>query len=132
MLELKSCPKIYSKDQDKAVSPEETVSRVKALLGEKCNGVLKCTRKVDTGRLGIPVFISECGDTAREVMPTRKQMGKGASVIQAEASALMELVERFSFLVSGPSLIILLLLLTVRLKSFGPVRLFPLRRFCSL
>ncbi|HAS90256.1 MAG TPA: hypothetical protein DCS48_13295, partial [Desulfovibrio sp.] len=97
MLELKSCPKVYRKDQDKAVTPEETVSRVKALLDEKCNGVLKCTRKVDTGRLGIPVFISECGDEAREVMPTRKQMGKGASVAQAEASALMELVERFSF-----------------------------------
>eukprot|EP00831_Metopus_contortus_P026519 TRINITY_DN22546_c0_g1_i1.p2 TRINITY_DN22546_c0_g1~~TRINITY_DN22546_c0_g1_i1.p2 ORF type:complete len:525 (+),score=109.52 TRINITY_DN22546_c0_g1_i1:440-2014(+) len=30
-------------------------------------------------------------------MPTRKQMGKGASPEQAEASALMELVERFSF-----------------------------------
>ncbi len=97
MLELKSCPKVYSKDQDKAVTPEETVARVKALLDEKCSGVLKCTRKVDTGRLGIPVFISECGDVARDIMPTRKQMGKGASVIQAEASALMELVERFSF-----------------------------------
>lgn len=97
MLELKSCPKVYSKDQDKAVSPEHTVSRVKALLSEKCDGVLKCTRKIDTGRLGIPVFISECGDGARELMPTRKQMGKGASVAQAEASALMELVERFSF-----------------------------------
>jgi len=31
------------------------------------------------------------------VMPTRKQMGKGASPEQAEASALMELVERFSY-----------------------------------
>ncbi|WP_320170421.1 YcaO-like family protein [Maridesulfovibrio sp.] len=97
MLELKSCPKIYSTDQDKAASPAETVARVKGLLDEKCSGVLKCTRKVDTGRLGIPVFISECGDAAREIMPTRKQMGKGASVAQAEASALMELVERFSF-----------------------------------
>ncbi len=97
MLELKSCPKVYSKDQDKAVTPEETVAKVKKLLDEKCSGVLKCTRKIDTGRLGIPVFISECGDVARDVMPTRKQMGKGASVAQAEASALMELVERFSF-----------------------------------
>jgi len=30
-------------------------------------------------------------------MSTRKQMGKGASAAQAEASALMELVERYSF-----------------------------------
>ncbi len=97
MMKLKSCPKVYTTDQDKAVSPEETVSRVKKLLEQKCEGVLGCTRKIDTGRLGIPVFISECGPAAREIMPTRKQMGKGASVSQAEASALMELVERFSF-----------------------------------
>lgn len=97
MLELKSCLKSYTEDQDKAVSPEETVRKVKDALAEKCEGVLGCTRKVDTGRLGIPVFISECGHAAREIMPTRKQMGKGASVTQAEASALMELVERYSF-----------------------------------
>ncbi|WP_031483862.1 YcaO-like family protein [Maridesulfovibrio frigidus] len=97
MIKLKSCPKVYTTDQDKAVSPEETVARVKGLLKEKCDGVLGCTRKIDTGRLGIPVFISECGPAAREIMPTRKQMGKGASIAQAEASALMELVERFSF-----------------------------------
>ena len=30
-------------------------------------------------------------------MPTRKQMGKGSSAEQAEASALMELMERFAF-----------------------------------
>ncbi|WP_027180427.1 YcaO-like family protein [Maridesulfovibrio bastinii] len=97
MLELKSCPKSFTRDQDKAVSPEETVKKVKKILAEKCDGVLECTRKVDTGRLGIPVFISECGSAARAIMPTRKQMGKGASAIQAEASAVMELVERYSF-----------------------------------
>lgn len=97
MLKLKSCPKSFTRDQDKAVSPEETVKKVKKILEEKCDGVLECTRKVDTGRLGIPVFISECGASARAIMPTRKQMGKGASPIQAEASAVMELVERYSF-----------------------------------
>ena len=55
------------------------------------------TDRVDTGRLGIPVFVSVCGPEARDIMPTRKQMGKGASPEQAEASALMELVERYSF-----------------------------------
>ncbi|MEF2144996.1 MAG: YcaO-like family protein [Desulfovibrionaceae bacterium] len=97
MLEFKSCPKAYELDQDKAVSPEQTVARVKALLEEKCAGVLAETDRIDTGRLGIPVFVSKCGPKARDVMPTRKQMGKGASPEQAEASALMELVERFSF-----------------------------------
>ena len=97
MIELKSCVKAFTTDQDKACSPADTVRRVKARLEEKCSGVLDRTDRVDTGRLGIPVFVSQCGPGAREIMPTRKQMGKGASPEQAEASALMELVERYSF-----------------------------------
>lgn len=97
MIELKDCFKTYTTDQDKACSPSDTVRRVKALLEEKCAGVLAETDRVDTGRLGIPVFVSTCGPEARQIMPTRKQMGKGASPEQAEASALMELVERYSF-----------------------------------
>lgn len=97
MLELKDCFKVYTMDQDKAAPPSETVARVKARLDEKCSGVLEETKRVDTGRLGIPVYLSICGPAARAVMPTRKQMGKGASPDQAEASALMELVERFSY-----------------------------------
>jgi len=97
MLHLKDCFKTYTTDQDKAAAPADTVARVKAVLAEKCAGVLAETKRVDTGRLGIPVFLSVCGPAARAVMPTRKQMGKGASPAQAEASALMELVERFSY-----------------------------------
>ncbi|MCJ2164043.1 YcaO-like family protein [Pseudodesulfovibrio sp. S3] len=97
MIELKDCFKTFTTDQDKACNPKETVERVKGVLTEKCRGVLAQTDRVDTGRLGIPVFVSECGPEAREIMPTRKQMGKGASPEQAEASALMELVERYSF-----------------------------------
>ncbi|QGY40997.1 hypothetical protein GM415_12960 [Pseudodesulfovibrio cashew] len=97
MIELKDCVKTYTTDQDKACSPVETVTRVKGLLAEKCAGVLDKTDRVDTGRLGIPVFVSTCGPEAKRFMPTRKQMGKGASPEQAEASALMELVERFSY-----------------------------------
>ncbi len=96
-MELKDCFKEYTQDQDKACSPVETVQRVKALLHEKCAGVLAETDRVDTGRLDIPVFVSTCGPEAKKIMPTRKQMGKGASPEQAEASALMELVERYSF-----------------------------------
>lgn len=97
MFALKSCLKSYDLDQDKAVSPQETVRRVRARLDEKFQGVLAEIDRVDTGRLGIPVYVSNCGPKARAVMPTRKQMGKGATPEQAEASALMELVERFSF-----------------------------------
>nr|WP_321514185.1 YcaO-like family protein [uncultured Pseudodesulfovibrio sp.] len=97
MIELKECLKEFTTDQDKACSPQDTVTRVKAALADRCKGVLGETDRVDTGRLGIPVFVSVCGPEAREIMPTRKQMGKGASPEQAEASALMELVERFSY-----------------------------------
>lgn len=97
MIQLNDCLKTYTKDQDKACSPTDTVERVKGLLASKCEGVLAETDRVDTGRLDIPVFVSKCGPAARHVMPTRKQMGKGASPEQAEASALMELVERFSY-----------------------------------
>jgi ribosomal protein S12 methylthiotransferase accessory factor len=38
-----------------------------------------------------------CGTDAVKTIGTRKQMGKGGTPDQAEASALMELVERFSF-----------------------------------
>jgi ribosomal protein S12 methylthiotransferase accessory factor len=96
-MQLKDCPKAYTSDQDKACSPVETVQRVKARLAETCDGVLAQTDRVDTGRLGIPVFVGVCGPEARKIMPTRKQMGKGASPEQAEASALMELVERYSY-----------------------------------
>jgi ribosomal protein S12 methylthiotransferase accessory factor len=95
MLLLKNCPKGYTEDLDKACTPEETVSRSRAVL-DRLGGVLAETRRIDTGRLNIPVYLSMCGPRAREVMPTRKQMGKGASPVQAEASALMELIERFS------------------------------------
>lgn len=97
MLKLNDCIKTYTTDQDKAVAPTETVARVKKLLAEKGEGVLAGTRRIDTGRLGIPVFISLYGPKARAITPTHKQMGKGASPEQAEASALMELVERYSF-----------------------------------
>ncbi|OLN25640.1 TPR domain protein [Desulfovibrio sp. DV] len=90
-------PKGYTVDQDKTITPAETVARAKAAFARLGSGVLAETKRIDTGRLGIPVFLSICGDAARAVMPTRKQMGKGASPEQAEASALMELAERYSF-----------------------------------
>ncbi|WP_027186214.1 YcaO-like family protein [Desulfovibrio inopinatus] len=97
MRKLASRKKGYTKDSDKLISPEVTVADAKKAFGALGNDVLAETRRIDTGRLGIPVFLSVCGDAARAVMPTRKQMGKGASVAQAEASALMELAERYSF-----------------------------------
>lgn len=97
MIEIHSCPKGYVADLDKTCTPEETVATAREALTRSGKRILAQTRRIDTGRLGIPVFMSLCGEDALGIMPTRKQMGKGASAPQAEASALMELVERFSY-----------------------------------
>ncbi|KUJ95602.1 MAG: hypothetical protein XD41_1385 [Desulfonauticus sp. 38_4375] len=97
MFKLNSCPKKYTKDLDKALSPEETVANISQLLQRHGQEILLELKRIDTGRLDIPVYLSLCGTKARQIMPTRKQMGKGASPVQAQASALMELVERFSY-----------------------------------
>jgi ribosomal protein S12 methylthiotransferase accessory factor len=96
-LTLKDAYKGYTYDLDKLIRPEETVARVKDRLARLDLRILKETLRIDSGRLDIPVYISLLDVDAMRIMPTRKQMGKGATPIQAEASALMELVERFSF-----------------------------------
>ncbi|MBU1276250.1 MAG: YcaO-like family protein [Proteobacteria bacterium] len=96
-LELKAAPKGYQGEQDKARAPEETVAWVRERFVAMGQDILRKVMRIDTGRLEIPVYISICGDGAKGVTGTQKQMGKGASPIQAEASALMELAERFSF-----------------------------------
>ncbi len=95
-MQLQACPKQYTADLDKALPPIATIRKVKQALKPFGTDILKQTRRIDTGRLDIPVYLSVCGPHAADIMPSRKQMGKGASPEQAEASALMELVERFS------------------------------------
>lgn len=97
LIRIESCPKAYSKDLDKAFNPLETIRIAEEKLRECGPDILKETHRIDTGRLGIPVYISLCGPLARSIMPTRKQMGKGSSPGQAKASAIMEFIERFSF-----------------------------------
>ncbi len=96
-IELKDAIKGYTYDQDKIVSPEETVARFKEKTKRLNLDILSNTRRIDNGRLDIPVFFSECGHDAKDVIGTKKQMGKGGTPEQSEASAVMELVERFSF-----------------------------------
>lgn len=93
---LKDAFKGYTLDQDKEVSPEKTVAGFKAKLKEVDLDILERTVQIDTGRLGIPVYFSICGKDALEAIGTKKQMGKGSTPQQAEASAVMELAERFS------------------------------------
>jgi ribosomal protein S12 methylthiotransferase accessory factor len=95
----------YTYDLDKLLPPAETIARVRARLDQIDLDILQETLRIDSGRLDIPVYLSLLGVDAQRVVPTKKQMGKGATSVQAEASALMELVERFSFfsyLAEGP------------------------------
>ena len=94
---LRDCFKTFRHDQEKARAPEETVRWVRGRLEKLRLRVLAKTLRIDSGRLGIPVYISLCGPDAAALTGTQKQMGKGATPAQAEASALMELMERFSF-----------------------------------
>jgi ribosomal protein S12 methylthiotransferase accessory factor len=96
-VELNDAYKKYTKDQDKILSPEETVKRFKDKLKTLDLDILKSAIRIDSGRLDIPVYFSTCGKDAAAVTGTKKQMGKGGTPQQAEASALMELAERFSF-----------------------------------
>ena len=59
--------------------------------------ILKRTIRIDNGRLDIPIYFSLCGTDALNIIGTKKQMGKGGTPSQSEASAVMELAERFSF-----------------------------------
>jgi len=94
---LKDAFKSFTLDQDKTLSPKETVKNIRKKLVEINSDILESTERIDNGRLGIPVYFSNCGKDAIALTGTKKQMGKGATPTQAEASAVMELVERFSF-----------------------------------
>ena len=89
--------KQYTHDQDKIFTPEVTVERFRERLKNVNLDILEKTVRIDKGRLDIPVFFSICGNDALKITGTKKQMGKGGTPEQAEASAVMELAERFSF-----------------------------------
>jgi len=94
---LNDAYKRFTLDQDKILPPEETVKRFKDKLKKIDLDILKRTIRIDNGRLNIPIYFSTCGEDAAAVIGTKKQMGKGGTPQQAEASAVMELAERFSF-----------------------------------
>ncbi len=96
-IQLHDAFKTYTYELDKLVSPQETIHRIREKLKKTGTDILLKTLRIDTHRLGIPVYLSLCGPEAVRMTGTKKQMGKGCTPEQAEASALMELVERFSF-----------------------------------
>jgi ribosomal protein S12 methylthiotransferase accessory factor len=93
---IKDAFKQSKKDQDKIISPEETVFHAKQQLQKVKLDILQEVKRIDNNRLGIPVYFSICGLDAQKRTGKRNQMGKGADASQAQASAIMELIERFS------------------------------------
>lgn len=81
---------------DKALFPEETIRLVEERLKNSQMKIFKGLKRIDKGRLGIPVYLSLYDVQGTQITGNYKQMGKGASDILSQASALMELVERFS------------------------------------
>lgn len=96
-IRLNDCFKKYTFDQDKVCSPVETVKRFKDRLKTVKLDILKEVKRIDNGRLDIPVYFSVTGKDARETIGNKKQMGKGSTPEQSQASACMELAERYSF-----------------------------------
>ena len=93
---LKDAYKQFQHDQDKIMAPQATVDHFKKRLNDTGLKLLDEIVRIDNGRLGIPVYFSVCGPDARAAIGNFKQMGKGATPAQAQASAVMELGERFS------------------------------------
>lgn len=85
--------KVYA---DKAAFPEETIRNVESKLKTAGFKIYKGLKRIDKGRLGIPVYISLYDIDGQKITGHYKQMGKGQTEDLAKASALMELVERFS------------------------------------
>jgi ribosomal protein S12 methylthiotransferase accessory factor len=95
-LVLQDAWKHFCHDQEKIIPPEETVQRFKARVSASGLNILEEVVRIDNGRLDIPVYFSVCGSDALAAIGNTKQMGKGATPSQSQASAVMELGERFS------------------------------------
>lgn len=92
---FRSVRKTYRYAQEKAVSPEETVARVKERWKKVGLPPLEVVSLKEYDRLGLPVYT--CVPKSRVPLPGLSgTFGKGGTETEALASALMELVERVS------------------------------------
>lgn len=89
---LRSCIKKYKDDTHRALSPEETLSRVEAKM--PAAGITRVADITNLDRIGIPVFSSIRPMAARGAISVYN--GKGATAVEARVSAMMEGLERYS------------------------------------
>ena len=81
---------------DKVKGPGDTLDWAYQRFSSLDMPILEEIRRIDKGRLGIPVYVSRYAPGVARLTGTAKQMGKGVTPEQAKASAVMELVERYS------------------------------------
>ena len=101
-MELKSCIKRYKRGTHRAVPPAETLSRVEPKL--PAAGVTEVTDITGLDRIGIPVFISLRPNAANGAVTVHN--GKGTTPEEAQVSAIMEAVERWSAEVGDRELVV--------------------------
>ena len=92
MLDLKPCPKCSPESGIRIKPPEETLKDIIPLLG--IAGMGEPEDITDKDNLGIPVFSVDRQETA--LGKPKYYNGKGATLEQAKASAVMESIERYS------------------------------------
>jgi ribosomal protein S12 methylthiotransferase accessory factor len=109
-VKIKSRIKSCDSYADKLFHPCKTIKNCTIALGRLKPPFLTKLARIDhLDRLGIPIYESTTGKPTKKAYSadwifTHKSYGKGKSLIQSRASAVMELVERFSckhFLATG-------------------------------
>ena len=101
MLRLKAAPKSYTLDTHRVKSPKETLKEIKGLAS--CAGITRVSEITGLDRIGIPVFTAMRPSAALGAVTVYN--GKGFTPQEAEVSAIMEGVERYSAECGGLSLV---------------------------
>jgi ribosomal protein S12 methylthiotransferase accessory factor len=101
VLTLKTASKGYTLDTHRVKTPEATLQDVKGLVG--CAGITRVAEITGLDRLGIPVFTAMRPRAASGAVTVYN--GKGFTPQEAEVSAIMEAVERFSAEYNGSDLV---------------------------
>jgi putative methanogenesis marker protein 1 len=91
-MKLGPAPKVWTEDGHRTVDPATTYKRIEPLC--KTAGITRVADITGLDRVGIPVFSSIRPDAKSGAITVYN--GKGASVIQAKVSAIMEALERYS------------------------------------
>ncbi len=94
---FKSSPKGYFYSLERAFPPSVTIERALQKLLASENPILEKIYRIDhLDRVGIPVYRAETTKEVSSKLGLKESFGKGLTADQAKASALMELVERYS------------------------------------